>query len=235
MPLSVPAMTFSHRWAQSAAYAALYGPRSIDDATPVELDRTILDGLGNPIYLRRPVALSVESAGMHSTTGTITFGVPAGSTVAWWALLDVNSNVLVLNPITESVLANIPQPCLFDDLATGWIKKPGGIAEQQTAGTFVTFASGPSPTSTLYSTGGYTTLPSNIWAQGTYAVWPVRDQLAERFRINNIPGMSDRARFSADALIPSNYGWGFWQRFDPISYVSAGTYVLGAVRVRTVG
>jgi hypothetical protein len=227
-------MTFSHHWTQSAAFAALYGTVSIDDGTPVELDRTILDGSGNPIYLRRPVALSVETGGMHATNGTITFGVPAGATVAWWSLLDVNSNVLVLNPITASVRANIPQPCLFDDLATGWIKKPGGITEQQGAGTFVVFSSGPSPSSTLYSTGGYTTLPGNVWSQGTYAVWPVRDSLSESFRVNNIVGRSDRA-LHADVLVPSNRGWGYWQRFDPVTYVTDGTYTLDSVRVRTVG
>lgn len=226
MPLTVAAMTASHAWASTVAYAALYGPAGGAtgvDGTPVELS-----GTG---YARRTTAVYVPTPGMLSMSAPVTFTVPAGSIVAWFGLLNATGNLLALDPISEGGVSNVPQPCLFDDLSGGTIKKPG---QQQGARTYVVFWDGPSPVGSLFSSG-YVTLPTNVESHGKYSIWPLREQRSTSFRVANAVGLSEAARLEPDTLVPSNRGWGYWQRMDPLTYAIAGTYTLNVVHVRTIG
>jgi hypothetical protein len=243
MPIGLASQNFSHAWAAAVSQVALYQSVAAD-GTLLEVDGSILDEFLVPVYQRRVVALDQASDGALAAISPVTFRVPAGTTICWYGLLDGDDNLLALEPISASVLSDVPQAVLFDDLTTGWISRPG--ASQQ-GGTYVVFWSDHAPQSGLFSTGGYTTLPSNIWAAGAYTIWLVREQQFigsenARFTIRPVvtagqypPLLSDESRFEVEATIPSNYGWGYYQRIDPIAYVADGTFSLDSLRVRTTG
>lgn len=220
MPLSVVAQTLSHGWVRNVTHVALY--QSIEvDGTPTEVSGDFLDIDGFPIYTRRPIALSEDTDGVVSSAFPVRFGIPAGTTIRWWALLDYNGEPISIEPISTAVVSVIPQPCLFQD---GWVLNPS--AYTTFGANYVVFWGGPSPSTSLLDAGAYSSLPAEVYAR-PYWPWIVVDGLlAQRFQI--------KADDTADVLIPSA-GWGWYQRMYPVTFEQAGIYTLSPVHVRTTG
>lgn len=220
MPLSVTAQGLSHGWTRNVTHAALYQSIS-SSGTPTEVSGSVLGVDGFPIYTRKPISLSVESDGAVSAATTVTFRVPAGTTIRWWALLDATGAALCIEPISTAAISVIPQPCLFQD---GWVLNPSAFTTF--GANYVVFWGGPSPSSSLLDAGAYSSLPVQVYAR-PYWPWIVVDGLlAQRFQI--------KADAAADVLIPSN-GWGWYQRMYPITYAVDGVFPLFPVHVRTTG
>jgi hypothetical protein len=221
MPLSVAAQGLSHGWTRNATHVALY--QSIaSDGTPTEVSGSVLGLDGFPIYTRRPIAFTEDTTGSGSTSSlAVRFGVPAGTTIRWWAILDYTGAALCIEPVSSAAISVIPMPCLFRN---GLVLNPS--AYTTFGAPYVVFWGGPSPSSSLLNAGAYSSLPAQVYARPYWPWIVVGGLLAQSFQI--------QADAEADPLIPSA-GWGWYQRMYPVTYTVDGTYTLYPVHVRTTG
>lgn len=207
----------------------------VSDVTSVGLFQNGPEVTGG-LYARQPVTFGPVSGGSRLSQQVLTFTLSGAVTVYTYGLFNAAGTQLARMPHCSSG-TNPPRPCYFIDTTTGWVDAPGHtlLARQH-----IFLISGQEAQTNTYLTTQfnpfvaqgitYSSLPAYMAQQyGPLYPWYVAEVATDRFRIMLYED------YPYGIFISGGFGWGFYQRVDPVTFQNGGTLRIDSIRVTEFG